>query len=337
MRKLLGSLRRHFNMSTHAEREFGIELDPRHADAEYVRGLAEAGMNRLSLGIQDFDPRVQQAVNRVQNIERVEEIMRGARACGFRSISVDLIYGLPYQNVDTFTRTLEQVILLNPDRIAAYSYAHLPQMFKAQRQLEAAALPDAATKLALFGRTLEMLTSAGYVYIGMDHFARADNELAFAQRAGTLQRNFQGYSTHRDCDIVGLGVSSISSIGPVYSQNTRDLKTYYNMIDGGRLPVVRGMELDEDDQIRRELINMLMCHGKIDKIRFAHRHRLLFDAYFSDDLERLEMLARDGLVEIDTRKIKVTERGWLLVRHVAMCFDRYLHQSGNQARFSRVI
>ncbi len=337
MVELLETLRRHFNMSHSAQREFGIEIDPRYADADYVRGLGEAGMNRMSIGIQDFDPQVQEAVNRVQDAEQVAEIMRSGRAHGFTSISVDLIYGLPRQTLDSFARTLEQVIALAPDRIAAYSYAHLPQLFKAQRQLDAMALPDAATKLALLGLTLEMLDAAGYVYIGMDHFARSDDELARAQAAGTLQRNFQGYSTHGGCDIVGLGVSAIGRIGDTYSQNVRDLPQYYAALDAGRLPVARGLRLCEDDLIRRELINELMCHGGIDTDAFAQRHRLIFDVYFATDLKLLSRLEDDQLVRRDEHAISVTPRGRLLIRQVAMCFDPYLRRTPDPGRFSRAI
>jgi oxygen-independent coproporphyrinogen III oxidase len=337
MRELLDTLHSHFSLSRSPEREFGIEIDPRYADAEYVRGLGEAGMNRMSIGIQDFDPNVQEAVNRVQSVEQVADIMRAGREHGFESISVDLIYGLPHQDVEAFSRTLQQVIELNPDRIATYSYAHLPQLFKAQRQLDALALPDAATKLALFGRTLEMLTAAGYVYIGMDHFARADDELARAQQAGTLQRNFQGYSTHGDCDIVGLGVSAIGRIGDTYSQNVRDLTGYYAALDAGHLPVARGLKLTDDDQIRRELIGELMCHDRIDKAGFAARHRLIFDVYFAEDLKQLAPLVADGLVTVDEREIRVTPRGRLLIRHAAMCFDPYLRREKVPTRYSRAI
>lgn len=337
MQALLSGLRKRFRFSHGAEREYGIEVDPRHADAAYVRGLAEAGFNRLSLGIQDFDPQVQQAVNRVQDVERVREIIETARDTGFASVSVDLIYGLPRQSVESFTRTLDAVLELAPDRIAAYSYAHLPERFKAQRQLDAALLPDAATKLALFGRTLEKLIAAGYVYIGMDHFAREEDELARAQREGTLQRNFQGYSTHRDCDIVGLGMSAISRIGFTYSQNAADLKSYYALLDRRRLAVVRGLELDADDVLRRALIDTLMCHARVDKYDFGHRHHIAFDSYFAEDLARLSVLEQDGLVEHGPQDIRVTPRGRLLIRHVAMCFDRYLHHAPGTHRYSRAI
>jgi oxygen-independent coproporphyrinogen-3 oxidase len=250
---------------------------------------------------------------------------------------VDLIYGLPLQTIDGFSRTLDQVVALGPDRVAVYGYAHLPEMFKAQRQIEAAELPDPATRLALFGCALEKLSAAGYVYIGMDHFARFDDELARAQRAGTLQRNFQGYSTHGDCDIIGLGVSAIGRVGDSYSQNARDLIGYYAALDAGRLPVVRGLQLDEDDLIRRELINELMCHGHVDKQAFGARHRLLFDEYFVRERQRLAPLLSDGLVREGAREIEVTSPGRLLLRIIAMCFDAYLGDEATAPRYSRVI
>ena len=337
MGELLESLARHFSFSHEPSREYGIEIDPRFADGAYIRNLGELGFNRISVGIQDFDPAVQKAVNRIQSFEQTREVIEAARASGFRSASVDLIYGLPLQSVDGFSRTLDQVVALNPDRVAVYGYAHLPEMFKAQRQIEAADLPDAATRLALFGRALEHLSAAGYVYIGMDHFAKASDELVLAQRAGTLQRNFQGYSTHGDCDIVGLGVSAIGRIGDSYSQNARDLIGYYAALDAGRLPVVRGLALDEDDVIRRELINELMCHGTLDKQAFGARHRLLFDEYFVRERQRLQPLIEDGLVLESPREIRVTSRGRLLLRIIAMCFDAYLDDAAQAPRYSRVI
>jgi oxygen-independent coproporphyrinogen III oxidase len=228
-------------------------------------------------------------------------------------------------------------VALNPDRVAVYGYAHLPEMFKAQRQIAAAELPDASTRLALFGRALEFLSAAGYVYIGMDHFAKAGDELVQAQRTGTLQRNFQGYSTHGDCDIVGLGVSAIGRIGDSYSQNARDLIGYYAALDAGRLPVVRGLQLDEDDLIRRELINELMCHDSVDKQAFGARHRLVFDDYFVRERQRLAPLLADGLVREGPRELQVTSRGRLLLRIIAMCFDAYLGDETHAPRYSRVI
>lgn len=337
MGELMESLARHFSFSLSGPREYGIELDPRFADGDYVRGLGELGFNRLSVGIQDFDPVVQEAVNRIQSVAQTRAVLEASRAAGFASASVDLIYGLPRQTLDGFDRTLTEVIGLSPDRVAVYGYAHLPALFKAQRQIDAAALPDAATRLALFGRALERLTAAGYVYIGMDHFAKADDELARAQRAGTLQRNFQGYSTHGECDIVGLGVSAIGRIGDSYSQNARDLTGYYAALDVGRLPIARGLALDEDDVIRRELISELMCHSELDKRIFGGRHRLLFDEYFVADLVRLQALADDGLVTVDERWIRVTPRGRLLLRVIAMCFDTYLGAEMSSPSYSRTI
>jgi len=337
MRELMESLARHFSFSHESRREYGIELDPRFADGDYVRGLAELGFNRVSVGIQDFDPLVQQAVNRIQSVAQTREVLEAAHASGFVSASVDLIYGLPRQTLAGFDRTLGEVIALAPNRVAVYGYAHLPTLFKAQRQIEANDLPDPATRLALFGRALERLTAAGYVYVGMDHFARADDELVRAQRAGTLQRNFQGYSTHGDCDIVGLGVSAIGRIGDSYSQSARDLTGYYAALDAGRLPIVRGLGLDADDVIRRELIGELMCHGVLDMLAFGARHRLRFDDYFAAELRRLQRLADDGLVVFDDRTIQVSSRGRLLLRSIAMCFDAYLDQQVAPARYSRTI
>jgi len=337
MRELMESLARHFSFSHEPGREYGIEIDPRYANGEYMRELGRLGFNRVSVGIQDFDPQVQRAVNRVQSFDETREVIDAARDAGFRSASVDLIYGLPRQSLDGFSRTLDQVVALNPDRVAVYGYAHLPEMFKPQRQIDAAELPDAATRLALFGRALERLSEAGYVYIGMDHFARVDDELAQAQRCGSLQRNFQGYSTHGDCDIIGLGVSAIGRIGDSYSQNARDLIGYYAALDAGRLPVVRGLQLDEDDLIRRALINELMCHGELDKQRFGAHHRLLFDEYFARDRQRLAPLVADGLVQEDAQAIVVTSRGRLLLRIIAMCFDAWLGDAAQTPRYSRVI
>ncbi len=337
MRELIESLARHFSFGRHPEREYGIEVDPRFADAAYIQELGELGFNRISVGVQDFDPAVQKAVNRIQSVEETRAVIEAARAAQFRSVNVDLIYGLPLQNVAQFSGTLDTVVALQPDRIAVYGYAHLPELFKAQRQIVKHEVPDPASRLALFGCALERLTAAGYVYIGMDHFARADDELALAQAAGTLQRNFQGYSTHGECDIVGLGVSAIGRIGDSYNQNARDLIGYYAALDNGRLPVVAGLELDEDDLIRRALIGVLMCQGVIDKATFGARHRLRFDEYFVRERQRLQPLVADGLVEEDARAIRVTARGRLLLRIIAMCFDAYLQEDSQVARYSRVI
>ncbi|WP_445145976.1 oxygen-independent coproporphyrinogen III oxidase [Dyella sp. Tek66A03] len=337
MRALFGSIAHHFNVNRDAPREYGIEIDPRYADGTYIRELAALGFNRVSVGIQDFDPRVQAAVNRVQSVEQTREILDAARDSGFDSTSVDLIYGLPRQTLDGFDRTLDAVIALSPDRMAVYGYAHLPHLFKAQRQIDDGDLPDPSTRLALFGRALEKLCGAGYVYVGMDHFARADDELVRAQREGTLQRNFQGYSTHGDCDIIGLGVSSIGRIGNTYSQNARDLAGYYAALDSGRLPVARGLMLNEDDLIRRALIGELMCHGELHLPAFGALHRLNFTDYFAAEMERLRKLAGDDLVTLEADTIRVTSRGRLLLRNIAMCFDAYLSVPSEAPRYSRTI
>jgi oxygen-independent coproporphyrinogen-3 oxidase len=297
------------------------------------------GFNRISIGVQDFDPAVQAAVNRIQTLEQTTAVVEGARAAGFRSVNVDLIYGLPRQTLDGFARTLDQTIGLAPDRVAVYGYAHLPRLFKAQRQIEGGDLPDPATRLKLLGLALEKLMDAGYVYIGMDHFARPDDELVRAQREGTLQRNFQGYSTGSDCDIVGLGMSAIGRIGDSYSQNARDLPGYYMALDNGRLPVMRGIVLDHDDVIRRAAINELMCHGVLDMRAFGVRHGIAFADYFDAELGRMRQLEVAGVVELDARMLRVTPRGRFLMRNVAMCFDAYLHEEAQatQPRYARSI
>ncbi|MGB0133568.1 oxygen-independent coproporphyrinogen III oxidase [Dokdonella sp.] len=324
MRTLLDALAKGFNFSDEAAREFGIEVDPRYANAETIRMLGEVGFNRISLGIQDFDPEVQRAVNRIQSFDETREVIEAARSCGFRSVSVDLIHGLPLQNTARFANTLEQVLALAPDRIATYSYAHMPERFRAQKQIIDSELPDAGTRLALIGQTVETLTAAGYRYIGLDHFALPEDDLSCAQRRGTLQRNFQGYSTHGDCDLIGLGMSSIGHVGRSFHQNARDLAHYYAAIDAGHLPVQKGMELSEDDLIRADLIHQLMCHGELDIAAFEHHHDILFNEYFAAEMERMRPLEADGLVSLQSRRIAVTSRGRFLLRIIAMNFDAYL-------------
>ena len=338
MAELLESLGQNFSLTRSADREFGIELDPRCAGPDYVKMLGELGFNRLSVGIQDFDPDVQAAVNRIQSLEQTRAVLDAARENGFRSTSVDLIYGLPKQTLASFAKTLEQVIALKPDRIAAYGYAHLPERFKAQRQIDAAELPDAATRLGLLGLTIKTLTAAGYRYIGMDHFALPHDELSQAQAHGTLQRNFQGYSTHAACDLIGLGMSAISRVGNTFSQNAKDLLGYYAALDAGRLPVVRGMTLDEDDIIRADLLQRLMCNGAVDIAAFEARHRIDFADYFAADIARLRALVADGLVQVSPQRIAVTARGRLLLRVIAMCFDAHLVRAGEaEVRYSRAL
>lgn len=332
-------LRRHFHFSDSAERDISIELDPRFVSPEDIAQLARIGFNRASFGVQDFDPAVQAAVNRVQSVEETRAVVDACRASGFRSVNIDLIYGLPKQRVEGFSATLDTVAAMRPDRIAVYGYAHMPQLFKPQRQIDAADLPDAETRLTLLQLAIAKLTDAGYVYIGMDHFALPDDDLALAQARGGLHRNFMGYTTHADSDLIGLGVSAISHIGASFSQNPRDLPSWQAALDEGRLPVFRGMRLDEDDQIRADLIQALMCQGEIPVRMLERRYAISFTDYFADALERLEPLLRDGLVGIGSERITVTSRGRLLLRNIAMCFDRYLDQPANTLapRFSRAV
>jgi len=333
--ELIETLARHFSFSRDPAREFGAELDPRFCDGEYVRRIAAAGINRISIGVQDFDPEVQQAVNRIQSVAETRDVMEGARAAGIRSINLDLIYGLPRQNETSFARTLEQVIALRPDRIAAYGYAHLPDLFKAQKQIDKFELPDAGTRLGLLQLAVERLTDAGYRYIGVDHFALPQDDLVKAADAGGLQRNFQGYSTHARCDLIGLGMSAISHVGGTFSQNAKDLTGYYAALDNGRLPIARGLRLSEDDLLRADLIQHLMCDGTLDVAAFESRHLVEFGRYFERSLDRLRALEGDGLVTCSPERIAVTARGQFLLRNIAMCFDAYVDMP--DLRYSRAV
>jgi len=338
--EVLKHLARHFSIHARPEREYSIEIDPRTVSVDRLRTLVELGFNRISLGVQDFDPAVQRAVNRVQDEEHVLSLIGGARDLSIDSISIDLIYGLPNQTIGSYSRTLDTVIAARPDRISAYSYAHLPQLFKPQKQIKECDLPTAAAKLELLVLIIEKLTAAGYVYVGMDHFALPDDELVRAQRAGTLQRNFQGYSTYADCDLVALGVSGISKVGDVYAQNARTLKEYYRLIDLGTLAIQRGIALNEDDRIRRQVIQRLMCSARIDFAQFDADYKIDFENYFSRELIALEPLVIDGLVVRNGRSIEMTARGRLLMRNVAMVFDAYLPANSDAAvrtPFSRAV
>ena len=334
------TLRGAFRFADSDDRDISVELDPRFCNPADMPVLAAAGFNRTSLGVQDFDPTVQDAVNRIQSVEETRAIVDACRGAGMRSVNIDLIYGLPGQSLDGFRRTLDTVVAMRPDRLAVYSYAHLPHIFKPQKQIDDALLPDPDTKLALLQAAVEQLTAAGYVYIGMDHFALPDDELAVAQAGGGLHRNFMGYTTHADSDLVGLGVSAISHIGNSFSQNPRDLPSWEIALDEGRLPVFRGMRMDEDDEIRADLVQSLMCQGEVRVRAFQERHGIGFAEYFADDLQRLWPLADDGLVDVGPEAIRATPRGRLLLRNIAMCFDRYLDRESvidARPRFSRAI
>ncbi len=321
---ILDAVRGSFTLSRRPDRDISIEIDPRTVSAEDVAELAALGFDRASLGVQDFDPDVQRAVNRVQSVTQTLDVIEACRANGMRSVSVDLIYGLPLQTVASFTRTLTTVVEARPDRVAVYGYAHLPQRFKAQRQIVASDLPTPDGKLALLACAIRSLTAAGYVYIGMDHFALPDDELARAQSHGTLQRNFMGYTTHAQTDLVGVGVSAISHVGSTFSQNPRELPAWEAAVDAGDLPACRGLRLDADDSLRADVIQSLMCHGSVAFDDIEARHGIDFARYFADALLRLEPLAADGLVEIGRERLNVTAMGRLLLRNVAMCFDRYI-------------
>ena len=337
MQGLMDQTRRHFTLADDATGEFSIEIDPREADAATVALLRRIGFNRMSLGVQDFDPRVQEAVNRIQTEAQTLEVLEAARAQGFRSISLDLIYGLPLQTAASFLSTLDRIIELTPDRVSVFNYAHLPTRFKPQRRINEADLPAPEVKLEILQSTIARLGEAGYVYIGMDHFARPDDELALAQRAGTLYRNFQGYSTHADCDLIGLGVTSIGKVDNTYGQNRRELDEYYADLDADRLPVFRGLELNRDDLIRRDVITRLICNFQLSMPAVEVAWDIVFADYFADALKRLEVMVADGLVEIGDGTIRILPRGRLLVRNICMTFDAYLANKSGPIGFSKVI
>lgn len=336
--RIIDRLDQQFSLSGRADRDFSIELDPRTVTPEDVLQLAELGLNRASLGVQDYDPEVQQAINRLQSREQTEAVIAACRQAGMRSVNLDLIYGLPGQTRASFERTLQQVLAVRPERLAIYSYAHLPQLFKPQRRIDASRLPSAEVKLGLLAAAIEATAAAGYDYIGMDHFALPEDELSRAQRQRALQRNFMGYTTHADCDLIGIGVSAISHLADCFAQNPRDLPSYTGAIQDGRLPTWRGLRLDADDRLRADLIQQLMCHALIDFGELRDRHDIDFHRYFATALPRLAELQADGLLELDHRQLRVSSRGRLLLRCIAMCFDRYLvAAAATPTQFSRAI
>jgi len=337
MRELMDQTRKHFKLADDEHGEFSIEIDPREAHGDTIALLREIGFNRMSLGVQDFDERVQKAVNRIQTEAETMEVLQAARDAGFRSISIDLIYGLPFQTAESFMRTVERIIDVGPDRLSVFNYAHLPARFMPQRRISDEDLPPPEVKLEILQATTERLTEAGWLYIGMDHFARPDDELARAQRDGTLYRNFQGYSTHADCDLIGLGVTSIGKVANTYGQNRRELDAYYEDIDAGRLPVFRGIELNRDDEIRRDVITRLICHFRLDFADVERRWDLRFGDYFADSLPKLDGMVADGLLEVDGAGIRVLPKGRLLIRNICMAFDAYLAAKQGPVGFSKVI
>ncbi|MCU6500870.1 oxygen-independent coproporphyrinogen III oxidase [Rugamonas sp. A1-17] len=325
MGDLMAHLHENFQFAPDAQGEYSIEIDPRTVSIERVHSLRAQGFNRISLGVQDFDPEVQKAVNRIQPEAETRAVMDAARAAGFRSISIDLIYGLPRQTMTSMEQTLDKVIAANPDRIALYNYAHLPHLFKPQRRIAEADLPTPAVKLDLLALCIRRLCAAGYVYIGMDHFAKPDDELAVAQRQGRLQRNFQGYSTRAEAELISCGVSAISAVGATYSQNEKTLEAYYEKLDDGKLPITRGIKLDTDDLLRRIVIQKLMCNFELSISSIEQAYPIRFQQYFAAELDKLRAFEDDGLVQVDEQWITVTPKGRLLIRNICMVFDRYLN------------
>ncbi|MGZ8318240.1 MAG: oxygen-independent coproporphyrinogen III oxidase [Telluria sp.] len=337
MGELMVHVRRWFDFAPDAQGEYSIEVDPRTVSVERVHSLRRQGFNRISLGVQDFDPDVQKAVNRVQPEGETRAIIDAARSAGFRSVSIDLIYGLPKQSPDSMERTLAKVIEADPDRIAIYNYAHLPHIFKPQRRINEDDMPTADARLDMLALCIRRLTEAGYAYIGMDHFAKPGDDLAVAQRQGRLHRNFQGYSTHAEADLVACGVSAIGSVAATYSQNVKTLDAYYDLLDKNELPVARGTRLSMDDGLRRTIIQMLMCGFELSVQAIEQAYPIAFSEYFAPELERLRVLEQDGLVAITPEWLTITPKGRLLVRNICMVFDRYLSEALHAPRYSRTI
>jgi oxygen-independent coproporphyrinogen-3 oxidase len=333
--RLMSILRSEFTFSAAAE--ISIEVDPREIELDVLDHLRDEGFNRLSIGVQDFNKEVQELVNREQDEEFIFAMVERAKQLGYRSTNLDLIYGLPKQNSESFAKTLEQVLQMRPGRLSVFNYAHMPQLFAAQRKIKDEDLPAAEEKMLILQQTIETLTSEGYQFIGMDHFALPDDELAVAQREGILHRNFQGYTTQGDCDLVGFGVSAISMIGDSYAQNQKELKHYYSQVNELRHALWKGVSLDKDDLIRREVIKQLICNFSLDKRRIEKEFGLTFNQYFAQDLKLLKTFIDDELVEVSESEIKVTLRGRLLIRNICMCFDKYLRERARQQQFSRVI
>ena len=335
MRQLMATTRKYFRLIE--DGEYSIEVDPRKVDDATVALLGELGFNRMSIGVQDFDETVQQAVNRIQSEEETLSVIRAARANGFKSVSVDLIYGLPKQTLEGFDRTLDRVIAASPDRLSVYNYAHLPSLFKPQRRILDVDLPTPDKRLQILSLAIRRLTEAGYVFIGMDHFAKPNDELAVAQRERRLHRNFQGYSTHSDCDMLSFGISSISKIGPIYCQNVKTLDEYYGLLDQGELPVFKGIELDADDILRRSIIQSLMCHFELSFDAVEKTYGIDFNRYFATEIVALGEMVEAGLLRVEDRQIVVLPPGRMLIRAISMVFDRRLRADRENKRYSKVI
>ena len=336
-RDLITKIGQHFNLHHAGDKEYSIELDPRVVEFDTIAELRDLGFNRVSLGVQDLDPRVQQAINRIQSFDATAAVIEDARRHGFRSVNIDLIYGLPHQSLESFSTTLNRIIELSPDRIAMYNYAHLPHRFPPQRRIQEADLPDSSVKLDILHNAIDLLAGAGYEYIGMDHFARPDDELAVAQRNGSLHRNFQGYAAHAQCDSIGMGVSAISQVHDNFSQNSVNLDEYHEALSQSRLPVIRGYESQSEDLLRRDIIQQLVCHFRLNINEISNRWGIDFRQRFGEELERLQSMERDGLVKLEPDHITVLVPGRLLVRNICMVFDGYQQQRADGPKFSRTI
>lgn len=337
LKRIVEKLAKDFFLSRSSSREFSIEIDPRTVNRERVSYLADIGFNRISMGIQDFDPAVQKAVNRIQDEGKTLDLIEAARESGFNSVSVDLIYGLPLQTAKTFESTIDSVLSTKPNRISVYNYAHLPHLFRAQRMINQDDVPSPEVRLELLAATITRLVDSGYVYIGMDHFALPDDELAIAMENGTLQRNFQGYSTCRQTDMVGLGVSAIGKIGNSFVQNRKDIRDWQALVDAGELPVWRGISLSGEDRLRREIIMAIMCKGCLEFDEFEQKHGIEFAEHFAFELDSLKPLEDDGLVRLSENDLEVTPNGLLLLRAIAMKFDEYLINDQTTKSYSKVI
>ena len=335
LRELMGMLKAGFNWNEQAE--FSIEIDPRTINTARLSTLRELGFNRLSLGVQDFEPAVQKSVHRIQSTDSVESLLIEGRKLGFESTNFDLIYGLPMQTIETFNRTINEVIRLRPDRIALYAYAHLPQRFKSQRRIDSMDLPNAQLKVTMLDIGLKRLQEEGYVYIGMDHFALPTDDLSKAKRQGRLHRNFQGYTTQPDADLLALGVSAIGKVGATYSQNAKTIEEYQDLLSHGKLPIVKGLALTRDDLVRRAIIMGLMCQGMVHFEDIEQSHLLNFSKYFAEELKLLQIFQEEDMIDLTDQSIEVTDKGWFFVRAIAMVFDRYLQNDINLVKFSKII
>jgi len=335
--QLMEKIAGHFALRSGVGNDYSIELDPRVVEKGGIRHLRQLGFNRISLGVQDLDEKVQIAINRVQSLEATRAVIDDARQQGFRSINLDLIYGLPHQTLQSFSTTLQKIIELAPDRIAMYNYAHLPHRFPPQRRIQAQDLPDSSTKLDILHSAIDQLAAAGFEYIGMDHFAKPDDELAVAQRSGNLHRNFQGYSAHAQCDSIGFGVSAISQVDENFSQNTTSLEAYHDSLEQSHLPIVRGYQSHDDDLLRRDIIQQLVCHFRLDTRAIAKTWGIDFNQYFATELERLKDMEKDKLLALGKNDIVVLEAGRLLVRNICMIFDSYQSEPNSRGAFSRTI